>query len=91
MAVDLVEKRIAAGRCHRSYALDSELASSLLLGRVDCLLSCCIESPYRKLAPRQRTSFVAIHGCKPPSHVGKNSRKFRWPLRLCHQVLEQRP
>jgi hypothetical protein len=39
MAVDLVEKRIAAGRCHRSYALDSELASSLLLGRVDCLLN----------------------------------------------------
>ena len=42
--------------------------------------SCRIESPDRKLAPRQRTSFVAIHDRKPLSHVGKNGSEYLRPL-----------
>jgi hypothetical protein len=42
--------------------------------------SCRIESPDRKLAPRQRTSFVAIHDRKPLSHVGKDGCEFLRPL-----------
>jgi hypothetical protein len=61
-----------------------------LLGRAD-LPSCRIESPDGKLAPRQRTSFVAVHGCKPPSHVGKDRREFLRPLRLGVQAREERP
>src|SRR5262249_55788815 len=54
-----------------------------LLARAGGLPSCRIEGPDCKLAPRQRTSFVAIHGCKLPRHVGKDRREFLWPLRLC--------
>ena len=42
--------------------------------------SCRIESPDRKLAPRQRTLFVAIHDRKPLSHVGKDGCEFLRPL-----------
>jgi hypothetical protein len=51
-----------------------------LLVRAGDLPSCRIQSPDRKLAPRQRTSFVAIHDRKPLSHVGKNGREFLRPL-----------
>jgi len=48
----------------------------LLLPRGGGLPSCRIEGPDCKLTPRQRTSFVAIHGGKPLSHVGKDGRKL---------------
>jgi hypothetical protein len=43
------------------------------------LPSCRIESPNRKLAPRQRSPFIPVHGGKLPGHVGKDGRKLLRP------------
>jgi hypothetical protein len=43
------------------------------------LPSCRIESPNRKLAPRQRSPFIPVHGGKLPGHVGKDGRELLRP------------
>src|SRR5262249_2463278 len=75
IAIQLPRLACAMQSCARHY-----LAAPLLLARAGGLPSCRIESPDRKLAPRQRTSFVAIHDRKPLSHVGKNGCEFLRPL-----------
>jgi hypothetical protein len=43
------------------------------------LPSCRIESPNRKLAPRQHSPFIPVHGGKLPGHVGKDGRELLRP------------
>ncbi len=56
-----------SGRPFRSSANGLNRSSAL---RIKC--------PDRELASRQRPAFIAVHGCKPPSHVGKNGCEFLW-------------
>jgi hypothetical protein len=70
----------ASNRVASKTWLPKQLAPPLL-PRAGGLPPCRVEGPDCKLAPRQRTSFVAIHGQQLSSFLRKNRCELARPLR----------